>query len=165
MANLKTPYFELCNSKKALLYSRNVNKMWEDQLLWKLCNTGWFLKLDTGDFFEEWNEITPQTHIRKFEEQTAWGQVSCWENFLTFIGSSGLMQTLWMLEMAPNKIPVLKPFVLQIFWWKFGKLFRSILQKSRLYLWWFFVTKVAYWSLLKFILSPLSKSHSLKWIF
>ena len=25
---------------------------------------------DTGDFFEEWNEITPQTHIRKFEEQT-----------------------------------------------------------------------------------------------
>ena len=22
----------------------------------------------TGDFFEEWNEITPQTHIRKFEE-------------------------------------------------------------------------------------------------
>ena len=25
----------------------------------------------TGDFFEEWNEITPQTHIRKFEEQMA----------------------------------------------------------------------------------------------
>ena len=25
----------------------------------------------TGDFFEEWNEITPQTHIRKFEEITA----------------------------------------------------------------------------------------------
>ena len=25
----------------------------------------------TGDFFEEWNEITPQIHIRKFEEQTA----------------------------------------------------------------------------------------------
>ena len=22
----------------------------------------------TGDFFEEWNEITPQTHIRKFED-------------------------------------------------------------------------------------------------
>ena len=29
----------------------------------------------TGDFFKEWNEITPQIHIRKFEEQTAWGQV------------------------------------------------------------------------------------------
>ena len=25
----------------------------------------------TGDFFEEWNEITPQIQIRKFEEQTA----------------------------------------------------------------------------------------------
>ena len=25
----------------------------------------------TGDFFEEWNEITPQTYIRKFEIQTA----------------------------------------------------------------------------------------------
>ena len=24
----------------------------------------------TGDFFEEWNEITLQTHIRKFEELT-----------------------------------------------------------------------------------------------
>ena len=24
----------------------------------------------TGVFFEEWNEITPQTRIRKFEEQT-----------------------------------------------------------------------------------------------
>jgi len=25
---------------------------------------------DTGDFFEGWKEITPQTHIRKFEEPT-----------------------------------------------------------------------------------------------
>ena len=25
----------------------------------------------TGDFFEEWNEITPQIHIRIFEELTA----------------------------------------------------------------------------------------------
>ena len=25
----------------------------------------------TGDFFEEWNEIIPQTHLRKFEEQMA----------------------------------------------------------------------------------------------
>ena len=25
----------------------------------------------TGDFFEEWNEITPKIHIRKFKEQTA----------------------------------------------------------------------------------------------
>ena len=24
----------------------------------------------TGDFFEEWNEITPQIHIRKVDEQT-----------------------------------------------------------------------------------------------
>ena len=33
----------------------------------------------TGDFFEEWNEITPQTHIRKFEEQRALVRVPCWE--------------------------------------------------------------------------------------
>ena len=25
----------------------------------------------TGDFFKEWNEITPQTHIRKLQEQMA----------------------------------------------------------------------------------------------
>ena len=25
----------------------------------------------TGDFFKQWNEITPQTHIRKFEELMA----------------------------------------------------------------------------------------------
>ena len=25
----------------------------------------------SGDFFEEWNEITPQIHIRKFEELAA----------------------------------------------------------------------------------------------
>ena len=38
----------------------------------------WLSKIDnvrnsiyTGDFFEEWNEITPEIHIRKFEEQTA----------------------------------------------------------------------------------------------
>ena len=29
------------------------------------------IAIDTGDFFEEWNEIHPQIHIRKFEEQTA----------------------------------------------------------------------------------------------
>ena len=28
------------------------------------------LLVSTGDFFDEWNQITPQTHIRKFEEQT-----------------------------------------------------------------------------------------------
>ena len=26
---------------------------------------------NTGDYFEEWNEITPQTHIRKFEKLMA----------------------------------------------------------------------------------------------
>ena len=25
----------------------------------------------TGDFFDEWYKITPQIHIRKFEEQVA----------------------------------------------------------------------------------------------
>ena len=33
-------------------------------------------------------EITPQIHIRKFEEQTAWGRVPCWESFLTSTGSA-----------------------------------------------------------------------------
>ena len=83
----------------------------------KLCQC-YFMIIEfwiTGDFFEEWNEITPQTHIRKFEELMAWGQVSCWGAFLTSIGSSGLMQTLWMSEMTPSKTPVLKPLVLQIF--------------------------------------------------
>ena len=26
----------------------------------------------TAVFFEEWNELTPQTHLRKFKELTAW---------------------------------------------------------------------------------------------
>ena len=30
-----------------------------------------FSQLHVGDFFEEWNESAPQTHIRKFEEHTA----------------------------------------------------------------------------------------------
>ena len=29
------------------------------------------IDVSKGDFFEEWNEITPQIHIRKFEEITA----------------------------------------------------------------------------------------------
>ena len=40
------------------------------------------------NFFEGWNEITPQIHIRKFEEQTGWGWLPCWESFLTSTGST-----------------------------------------------------------------------------
>ena len=87
----------------------------------------------TCDFFEERNEITPQIHIHKFEELTAWGQVSCWRSFLSSIGSSGLMRTLWMSEIIPCKTPILNPLVLQIFGCEFGEWFRSILQKSHLY--------------------------------
>ena len=61
----------------------------------------------TGDFFKEWNDITPQTHIRKFGD-----------SFLTSIGSSGLVRTLWMSEMTPIKAPVLKPVV---FWCECGE--------------------------------------------
>ena len=32
---------------------------------------GFYSVAGTGDFFEEWNEITHQTHVRKFEELTA----------------------------------------------------------------------------------------------
>ena len=32
---------------------------------------GYEYSRNTGDFFEKWNKITPQTHIRKFEEQIA----------------------------------------------------------------------------------------------
>ena len=46
---------------------------------------------DTGDFFEEWNEITPQTHIRKCEEQMA---PTCWESFLISTGSTLTHRTL-----------------------------------------------------------------------
>ena len=38
-----------------------------------------------------------------------------------------------MSKMTPSKALVLKPFVLQIFWCKFGERFRSILQKSHLF--------------------------------
>ena len=66
----------------------------------------------TDDFFEEWNEITSQIHIRKFEELTAQGRVSCLGSFMTSIESSWLM---WMSETTPIKTPVLKPLVLQTF--------------------------------------------------
>ena len=46
--------------------------------------------LFTGDFFEEWDEITPEIHK------------------LT-------QRTLWMSEMTSSKAPILKLFVLQIF--------------------------------------------------
>ena len=36
-----------------------------------ICHVSLKVKVYTGDFFEEWNEITPQTRIRKFEELTA----------------------------------------------------------------------------------------------
>ena len=53
--------------------------------------------IHTGDFFEEWNKISPQICIRKFEE------LRC-----------------QMSEMTPSKTPVLKPLVLQIFRCEFG---------------------------------------------
>ena len=67
----------------------------------------------TGQVFSKRIEITPQIYIRIFEEHMAWGQqVHCWGSFLTCIGSSGLMRTLWMSEMTPFRVPVLKPFFL-----------------------------------------------------
>ena len=59
-----------------------------------------FEKRYTDDFFEEWNKITPQIHIRKFEEQTAGEQVPWWESFLTSIGYSGLVPILTLLRNA-----------------------------------------------------------------
>ena len=63
----------------------------------------------------------------------AWEWVPFWGLFLTSTGFSGLVQTLWMSEITPSKITVLKPFVLQIFWCKFGEWFRSFLKKPDLY--------------------------------
>ena len=77
--------------------------------LWTLHGRG------TGDFFEGWNEITPQIHIRKLEEQTALERVPFWESFLTSTGSALTQRTLWMSDMNPSKAPVVKPNVLQIF--------------------------------------------------
>ena len=76
---------------------------------------------ETGNFFEEWNEITPQIGIRKFEEQTPLERVSLTQSFLTFIGSSELVRTLWMSEITASKAPDYKPFVLQIFFCEFGE--------------------------------------------
>ena len=86
---------------------------------------------NTDNYFEEWNEITPQTHIRKFEERAAWGWGPAWGSFLISIGSSGLVQTLCMSEMTPSKAHVLKPFILQIFWCDFGEWFLSLLERTR----------------------------------
>ena len=37
----------------------------------------------TGQVFSKRIKITPQFHIRRFEEQTTWERVPCWESFLT----------------------------------------------------------------------------------
>ena len=87
----------------------------------------------TGQIFSKRIEITPQIHIRKFEELIAWGEVSCWESFLTSTGCALTQRTLWMSEMIPNKAPVLKPYVLQISWCEFGEWFQSFLRKPDLY--------------------------------
>ena len=70
----------------------------------------------TGDFFQEWNKITPKIHIRKFKEQTA-----CWESFLTSTGSSQTQMILWMSEMTLSKASVLNSYILQIFGCEFGE--------------------------------------------
>ena len=82
----------------------------------------------TGQVFPKGIEITSQIHIRKFEEQMAWGRVPSWGSFLTSTGFAGLVRTLWMSEMTPSKAPILKPFVLQIFWCELGEWFRSLLK-------------------------------------
>ena len=66
----------------------------------------------TGQVFSKKIEITPQIHIKKFEEQTARGRVSCWESFCTSTASTLAQRTLWMSEMTPNNAPFLKPHVL-----------------------------------------------------
>ena len=38
-----------------------------------ICHASLKVEVYTGDFFEEWYEITPKTHIRKFGEQIACG--------------------------------------------------------------------------------------------
>ena len=83
----------------------------------------------TSEVFGDWNEITPQIHIRKFEKQTAGG----WVPWLTSSVSELTQRTLWMSEMTTSKAPVLKPVVLQIFWYEIGEWFSSILQKNHLY--------------------------------
>ena len=68
----------------------------------------------TGQVFSKGIEITPEIHIRKFD-QIAWGRVPCWGSFLTSTWFSGLVWTMWMSEMNPNKATLLKPYVLLIF--------------------------------------------------
>ena len=90
------------------------------QVMFKSCKShvNFLIVLEIEQFsvlFMEWNKTTPQTHIRKFEELTAWGQMSWWGSFMTSIGFSGLMWTLWMSEMTPSKTPILMLLVLQMF--------------------------------------------------
>ena len=87
----------------------------------------------TGEVFSKRIKINPQIHIQKFEEHTVWRRVPFWGSFLTSIGSSGLVRTLWMSEMTPSRAPVLKALVIQIFWCEFGGWFWSFLRKPDLY--------------------------------
>ena len=65
--------------------------------------------LITCDFFEEWNKITHQTI-------SLWTGVLLGVIFDIHIGSSGLMQILWVSERTLSNTPILKPLVFQIFW-------------------------------------------------
>ena len=82
----------------------NILLIWPtERLIWKERKKGFYVLYSrvftvcTSDFFEEWNKFTPQIHIRKFEEQMAWGRVPCWGSFLTSTGSSLIQRTLLML--------------------------------------------------------------------
>ena len=44
------------------------------------------------------------------------GQMLDWSSFLTTTGSALTQRTLWMSEMNPSKVPVLKPYVLIWIW-------------------------------------------------
>ena len=66
-------------------------------------------------FLSSWN------HIRKVEEQMAGGGMPCWGSFLTPRWSSWLVRTLRMSEIPTSKVPLLKPFALQIIGCEFGE--------------------------------------------
>ena len=87
--------------KKVLFFS---NSLLDGNIFYRPSNE----QIVTGQVFSKKIGITSHIYIQKFEEHKAWwlgiGRVPYWGLFLTFIGSFGLMWTLWMSEMT-RRIP------------------------------------------------------------
>ena len=85
----------------------------------------------SGFLKKDWNH-SPKS-FQKIWRTYCLGTNAWLGSFLTSIGSSGFVQTLWMSEMTPSKALFLNPFVLQIFLCVVGEWFWSFLREPDLY--------------------------------